>query len=310
MTEQPADSQGTDGARPRRTALDWVAETVGNDALLAELRTRARRRRRRRVVMAGAAMALLLVALVSLRPFGRDGAATLPGRQLVVSVPQRQTLPDGSLVELREGAKIDIDFSGPLRRVVLREGEAHFAVKKDVSRPFVVQAEGVDVRAVGTAFAVQKAARGIEVLVTEGRVAVEHGGGATPVPGSTEAPLAFVAAGEGTLIESRGTRKTPPGPLQIITLDEAEMTERLSWRVPRLELSGTPLETAVAAFNRHSKMKLVLGDPSLARLQVSGIVRADQADALVSLLAANFDVMAELRGGETVLLRRAPAAPR
>lgn len=83
------------------------------------------------------------------------------------------------------------------------------------------------------------------------------------------------------------------------------MTERLSWRVPRLELSGTPVEVAVAAFNRHSKVKLAIGDPSLARLQVSGIVRADQADALVSLLAANFDVTAEVRGGETVLVRRA-----
>jgi ferric-dicitrate binding protein FerR (iron transport regulator) len=83
------------------------------------------------------------------------------------------------------------------------------------------------------------------------------------------------------------------------------MAERLAWRVPRLELSGTPLADAVEAFNQHSKVKLVIGDPSLARLQVSGIVRADQADALVSLLAANFGVTAERQGSETVLLRRA-----
>jgi ferric-dicitrate binding protein FerR (iron transport regulator) len=40
-------------------------------------------------------------------------------------------------------------------------------------------------------------------------------------------------------------------------------------------------------------------------VRVSGIVRADQADALVNLLAANFEVTAERRGNETVLVRRA-----
>ncbi len=303
MNKVPTRTQ--DGSAPagRRSALDWVAETVGNDALLDELRRRAQRRSRRRAILGGAVAALLL-GFVALRQPPPNLVELASSNHLQVTLPQQQVLPDGSLAELRDGARIEIDFSGAERRVTLLQGEVHFSVEKNPARPFIVHASGVEVRAVGTAFAVQVAGGGIEVLVTEGRVAVDHAAGiASAGPGVT--PLAFVAAGEGTIVEPLAGRETPPQPPRVSSIGEGEMTERLSWRVPRLELSGTPVEVAVAAFNRHSKVKLAIGDPSLARLQVSGIVRADQADALVSLLAANFDVTAEVRGGETVLVRRA-----
>lgn len=299
------DQTGPQGESPRRRSpLDWVAETVGNDALLQELHARARRRRRRRGVIVGGVMATILLGFVGLRWGQRDTAEAVSTHQLQVSLPRQQVLPDGSRVELRDDARVEVDFSGAQRRITLLRGEAHFSVEKDPTRPFVVHAVGVEVRAVGTAFAVQMASRGVEVLVTEGRVAVDRATAEVPVAHSA-APLAFVAAGQGTVIEPRATEETPAPPPQVAAIDENAMAERLSWRVPRLELSGTPLEIAVQAFNRHSKVKLVIGDPSLARLRVSGLVRADQADALVSLLAANFNVIAEEQGSEAVLLRRA-----
>lgn len=287
----------------RRSALDWVAATVGNDALLQELHARARRRRRRRGMVAGGLVAAIVMGFVTLRPLPRD-AAESGAKQLQVSVPRQHVLPDGSIVDLRDDARIEVDFSGRQRRVALLRGEAHFSVEKDPTRPFIVHAEGVEVRAVGTAFAVQMAARVVEVLVTEGRVAVDHVATAAAVP-TEAAPLALVAAGEGTTIEPSAAQGARPSPPQVTAIDESAMTERLSWRVPRLELSGTPLEVAIREFNRYSKVKLAIGDPSLARLQVSGIVRADQADALVNLLESNFDVTAQRRGNETVLVRRA-----
>jgi transmembrane sensor len=54
-----------------------------------------------------------------------------------------------------------------------RSGEAHFFVEKDPQRPFVVNAAGIDVRAVGTAFNVRIDPAAVEVLVTEGRVRVD-----------------------------------------------------------------------------------------------------------------------------------------
>jgi transmembrane sensor len=287
------------------SALDWVERTLGTEALLQELESRAQRRRRRRVI-AGGVTAAILLSFVTWYQLPPPEAAVAASSPVQLTLPRQMVLPDGSVAEMRDGARVEVDFSGTLRRVKLLQGEAHFAVEKNPAWPFVVEAGGVEVRAVGTAFAVGVAPQGIEVVVTEGKVAVDRAAPeivAAPSAQRTE-PLAFVAAGEGTRVEPPVAVDGASPRLRVIAMDEAEVTERLSWRVPRLELSGTPLSVAVEALNRHSAVKLVIGDPSLARLQVSGIVRADQADALVNLLAANFDVTAELRGQETVLLRR------
>src|SRR5204863_5888557 len=80
--------------------------------------------------------------------------------------------PDGSVVELNRGAVVSAHFTASERRMRLVSGEANFKVAKDPQRPFVVEARGVAVRAVGTAFNVRIDAVSVEVLVTEGVVNV------------------------------------------------------------------------------------------------------------------------------------------
>jgi transmembrane sensor len=86
-------------------------------------------------------------------------------------VNESHALPDGSLVELKEGSRIAVDFSAEQRQVRL-VGEAHFQVARDAARPFVVNAQGVMVRAVGTAFSVRVDSDEVQVLVTHGSVHV------------------------------------------------------------------------------------------------------------------------------------------
>ncbi len=85
-------------------------------------------------------------------------------------------LADGSRVWLNAETRLryPVAFTGTERRVELT-GEAYFEVSKDATRPFIVRANGVDVRVLGTSFNV--AAYGAEVVTTlvEGRVAVEAG---------------------------------------------------------------------------------------------------------------------------------------
>ena len=85
-------------------------------------------------------------------------------------------LADGSRVWLNAETQLryPVAFTGTERRVELT-GEAYFEVSKDATRPFIVRANGVDVRVLGTSFNV--AAYGAEVVTTlvEGRVAVEAG---------------------------------------------------------------------------------------------------------------------------------------
>ena len=296
----------------QRSALDWAEQAGLGDALVAELAARAvrRRRRRGRWTLSVVGLALLLGGLwrspLSQRFQGIEGGQT------IVRAPQRQVLPDGTVVELREGAILSHDFGGELRCVTLARGEAHFRVAKEPARPFVVTAAGIKVRAVGTAFAVQVNPSAVEVLVTEGCVAV---GAMSPAPeGASDAgpsPATMVDAGQLAVVFGAHSAGTGRGPGPVVTpLAEAAIESRLGWRVTRVEFSAAPLAEAIALLNRHSAVQLTLADPSLANLRISGLVRADNSEALVRLLVANHDVTAEpVPGRGMVLKRRWPRDP-
>jgi hypothetical protein len=49
--------------------------------------------------------------------------------------------------------------------------------------------------------------------------------------------------------------------------------------MPRLDFSGTPLAEAIAIIGRHSGVRLMLGDPALGKVQVSGVLRKLSIDA-------------------------------
>jgi len=268
-------------------ALDWVVSSGSVDRVFDEVAVQLRRRRRRRVlVAAGAAAVLLVIALAW--PMSRPSAPMVsPSARAaaVAQAPARQTLPDGSVVELTGRARIVVNFDGATRRVALLRGQAHFQVAKDAAHPFVVSAGGVEVRAVGTAFSVDFAAQTVEVFVTEGRVAVES----RAVLSASSAPSAptFVDAGSRIIVDLDANAATAAVPVVA--------------RAPRVVLSGTPLAKAIAMFNQHARVPLVLDDPSLGAVELSGVLRADNTDALLQLLKEQFGIVGERRDSAIVL---------
>jgi transmembrane sensor len=208
-----------------------------------------------------------------------------------------QRLADGSLVEFNQGAEIAVDFSPELRNVDLLKGEAHFEVTRDTSRPFVVTAGRVRVRAVGTAFAVRFDAEAVEVLVTEGRVSVDDG-----TSRKETVPPAEVAAGFKVVVSS--TRDETQ--VEVRPMTDFDFGERLAWRGRRLEFSGTPLRDAIMRFNTRNRVQLLIGDPSIEDLLVSGIFRADNVEGFVRLMEGSFGVRAERRTAYEIVLHQAP----
>lgn len=86
-------------------------------------------------------------------------------------------LPDGSIVWLNAQSKIEYnkDFDGELREVTL-EGEAYFDIARDSSRPFVIHANNVDIKVLGTVFNVKsyKNYGYTETSLIEGAIEVSH----------------------------------------------------------------------------------------------------------------------------------------
>lgn len=273
-------------------------------SLAREIRQRARRKRRRRLAIGAGAAASILAAVVLWRPWS-EPRQLIPIRNAIVVRPLSRTLPDGSIVEFKAGTRIAAGFAatgtGP-RLVKLIEGEAHFQVAKNRERPFIVAVDNLEVRAVGTAFTVERTESKVEVVVAEGVVAVEQKvEAASPVAAPVSSTVATLSAGERTVVElSPGEAAVP----SIEPLAADALALRLSWRTPRLEFSSTPLTEAVRLVNEFNDVKFEVADPALDSLEVSGYFRANQPDTFLLLLEEGLGVAGD-RQGNRIMLRKA-----
>jgi len=280
-----------------REALAWAVRRGDGESLVGMIDRSTRRRRRRRTAILGAALLLVAAGAFTWRttPTGPASAPAAASPASIVSRgPGVRVLEDGTRVEFADGAQFRTEFTGAFRKVTLEKGLAFFQVVHDTSRPFVVKADGIDVRAVGTAFAVDVRSIRVDVIVSEGRVAV----GNSRLPDRSGASDIMVGARERVSIDRASAQA---GSVQ--ELSNESLASELAWRVPLLEFSGTPLADAIPMFNAHSRVRLILS-PELGELQMSGVLRADNTGALLRLLHDEFGVEAIQRAGDELLLRR------
>lgn len=225
------------------------------------------------------------------------GVVTLPpprAAQVMLISTRKMFLPDGSRVELKAGAQVVPEFADRERRLRLAWGEAHFTVEKDPWRPFVVEAAGVEVRAVGTAFSVRRDAAGVEVVVNEGTVRV---GGAK------------LDENGGRLLEAgrRGvvmlTDQANPG-WQSGEIEHEELRQVQRWREMRLKFSNCPIAVAVKEFNHLNPVQMVV-DLSAEELRVSATFLVDEVASFVTWLEQAHGVLVHRRADGTIVLRKA-----
>ncbi|MDR2674293.1 MAG: FecR domain-containing protein [Opitutaceae bacterium] len=259
---------------------------------------------------AAAAVAACAAALFVFAPDGIPGVARSRGPAAAAAVAragggdmissiEQSKLDDGTIVELNRGAAITVWYSDTERYVRLERGEANFHVAKDPLRPFILNIDGVNLRALGTRFNVRRESSAVEVLVTAGVVQVHtRGGECESAPGSkTQRGDALVKAGQMAVV-SRESSLT----VQTVTTEKIE--NLIAWHPRLLDITEQPLSNVVAEFNRrNAPIRLVIADPELAETAVSATLRSDQVENLVRMLEGGFRVKA-VRQGDTVTLRR------
>ncbi|WGL15619.1 FecR domain-containing protein [Microbulbifer bruguierae] len=188
-------------------------------------------------------------------------------------------LEDGSQVTLGGDSAIETDFSGERRHVKLLRGQAFFAVAKDASRPFLVNAQGTEIRVVGTRFDVNAGSRlnpEVKVTVEEGIVDVAR----SPVQPEDTAPKVRLTAGQQVRVDAR----------QLSRISTVENTEVASWRQGKFSYRDAPLSEVVADANRYRKDRIIIGTRELEKLRVTTAFTADQADTLVAMLEQSLPV--------------------
>lgn len=186
-----------------------------------------------------------------------------------------QQLADGSTVLLAPGAIIDPAFTGATRTLRLVQGEARFIVAHDPARPFIVEAGGTKVRALGTVFDVRTGGTAPIVALIDGRIEVRRG---------TAAPVTLA---KGEAIDAEGARA------------QAQIPER--WAPARITVEGMALREVIALANRGQSRKIDLADPALGTRTVTGSFALDDLDSLARKLAAALDLSLERRGDRLIL---------
>ncbi len=237
--------------------------------------------------LAAAASILLIVGIVvSNLPEPLHGAVYRTAKG------ERQTyqLQDGSSLTLNTQSLVTVQMTDNERRLVLRQGEAIFDVTKDAARPFLVEAGGRTVRAIGTRFNV--AQKGDEILVTvlEGvvHVTAKEAQGAAPT-----APAAELTVGEQLVYgDSSASEKESGVDVETVT----------AWRNGELIFDSQPLRTVIAEFNRYNDGIIVIGGPTLGDVTVSGTFDINDTAALIPALEQITGVRAVAVAGKVMLL--------
>jgi transmembrane sensor len=250
---------------------------------------------------------LAAAAVTGLAILGAWALAFQDGWQTYVTAiggRQQITLSDGSRVELNTDSMMRVRINNGRRDIVLMRGEALFHVAHDTNRPFLVTAAATLVRAVGTAFSVRiRADNSVDVLVTEGRVAVGSPRSDTAGEPELVPPATAVAAGEAAAV-SRGR-------LTFKHLSAEEMTRKLAWTDPagpHLSFWGDTLSEVVGEFNRYNVRHLAIVDPRIQQIRFGGNFKASDLDGFVETLKS-FHVIAQNPGDSSeVRLIAAPQA--
>lgn len=285
-------ARASDAEQDWNEAYAWVAEAPAHGVAFAKVEAGWEATERLRETPAASVddevVPALLNFLASRRIFAGLLAATIVGAvgtfamQLHGAVDRYRTelgqerairLADGSVLHLNTGSSVEVSLRDDQRIVDLLKGEARFDVAHDARRPFIVNAGGASVRAVGTAFNVRLRADLTELTVIQGVVAVRDG-----------ASSRRVAAGTAAAIRSGAVAVTPLAPKHL--------AQRIAWQNGQIEFEGDTLAQAVEEFNRYRATPLVIGDPQIAGIRIGGTFRSDRSQDFIAALEQGFAIRA------------------
>ncbi|MEP4145908.1 MAG: FecR domain-containing protein [Halioglobus sp.] len=239
---------------------------------------------------AAAAIAACLVLAIFLWPQLQsdpvsDQYRTAMGEQRTVD------LPDGSVARLNTNSRISVTYRDDQRHVHLQQGEAWFQVRPNKQQPFHVDAGDTRITAVGTAFNIYLTGGSTDVTVTEGVVRVSELGQTGARTPSTE----LLTVNQRLITGNDGW--------ELSSTDD--VSNQLAWQRGELVAEKMPLPELIAQLERYQQKRIIIADPSLAALTVSGVLQLDQPEASLSAIAVSLGLQVTPLNDTSVLLLKA-----
>ncbi len=236
-----------------------------------------------------ASFALCAMVAVALLP---DASTPASVQRLATAIGEHsvETLSDGSVVHLNTNTRLEVSYTESQRELTLTQGEAHFSVKKNPQRPFVVRIPGGSVVAVGTAFNIEIEPQQTLVTVTEGVIRVEE-------QNDSALPADTVTARLNDQV-----RISPAGGLKRDQMPGDHLAT--AWLEQNMVFKNVSLAQVVAELNRYSEKKIKISDASLAFMPVSGVFKTDQPAQTLQAIEASLGLESKSEGQIILLHKR------
>lgn len=180
----------------------------------------------------------------------------------------RVNLPDGSLVCLNAGSSLKYPtvFDWDKRQVEL-SGEAYFEVESDPEHPFIVQTDGVEVSAVGTAF-------NVEAYRNDSIVAVTMAIGKVNVSLGKQRVFSLVS----------GERMGYNVNTSSCRIEQIDPYKWYAWKDGALVFRNDPLEYVFKKIGQTFNVDIVLKDTAIAHQPYRATFQQESLDEILRLL--------------------------
>ena len=277
---------------------------AGDDEMLQAIRTRALAARPRRRppnwgwMAAGLAITVVaggvFIEVLTRHPYTSGPEEAYSSGHVQSAMPifttprdqQLQTdLPDGTKVTLDTDSSLAVAFDDRHRDVSLLRGRAFFDVVHDPSRAFAVTVRGVIATATGTRFEASLNGDTPSITLVEGHVAI-----------------AKVGAPAGTAIEIHAGERYTTSASGAETITKIDPEETLRWQKGYVEFRNETLAAAASELNRGSRIQVIIRDPKIAALRVSGRFKTGDVERFCHTVELVHSVRAVHRSPTTIEL--------
>jgi len=210
------------------------------------------------------------------------------------------TLPDGSKVWLNAGSRIDYTMEfGKISRIVKLTGEAFFDVKTDSTKPFIVRAGKLAIKAYGTAFDVKAypEENAITTTLVRGKVVIAGKDNADKdfvVRMKPNDKIAFFndklqnvnELNKLHLTNNKVQHSAPVILNEINAIKEAEIKTELytSWKDDRWVIEKRDIAGLVNDFERRYNIKIDLASDDIKRYHFTGTLQNETIEQVLVIL--------------------------
>lgn len=231
--------------------------------------------------IASIAASVLVIFGVFLFMYLKPTAESLPLQESIAKEqPLNYTLPDGTKVNLNRGSKISYPnaFEGKTREVTL-QGEAFFDVAHDAQHPFIIHAQGADIKVLGTSFNVNAYSKQVKVWVKTGKVQVKKSS-------------SILQLLPGQQAEIRGDEVVRAADIEVNPTKEISQS---------FNFENTSLSDVASTLGQVYGVKITLANEAMNHCKLTVNFEKESLENILAVIATTFDINVQKQGQNFVL---------